>query len=177
MLSKMEKRGQFYIMAALIIVTGLFSLTSVSIWHKTNKEKEITWVSENFMLELEQATQYALYSEQDIFDVIENVSRNFREYSKIPLIVFYRHENKTKIINLLDEDIYVLAGRKEVRVRRGQSLETRADELVVTMVKEKIRKRIKIKEERIKFIFKQKLGNERYIVEGPRQENGWRMSK
>ncbi len=177
MLSKMEKRGQFYIMAALIIVTGLFSLAGVSVWHKTSKEKGINWISRNFMLELEQATQYALYSEQDIFDVIENVSRNFYNYSKSELLVFYRHENKTKIINLLDEDIYVLAGRKEARVRRGQSLETRANELVVTMAREKIRKRIKIEEERIKFIFKQKLGNERYVMEGPRQENGWRMSK
>ena len=78
--NKLNKKGQFYFIAALAIVAVLIGFTNIANYVKTEKQTEIYRLKEEILVEKLAVLDYALYSEetpQNITEILVNFSKAY----------------------------------------------------------------------------------------------------
>ena len=105
----MEKRGQFYLMAAIIIVGVLIAvvtITNFAITKESPGEIKIYHLSEDLKLEGEQVINFGVINKQNINTVLETFTKEYGEY-----------------ISNKENDIYFIYGDKKSINVIGYTLE------------------------------------------------------
>jgi len=104
----MNKRGQFYLVIALVISLGIVGVT-----HKVNTiEEPVLWedfdmVSQNYLRESSFVINYALENKDDVYVNLDNFTRAYLEYAKkrnpnLGLLYIYGNGSNITITNYLD---------------------------------------------------------------------------
>jgi hypothetical protein len=95
----MKKRGQFYLIAAIVIVgvvIGLAVTTNLIFEHgKSDRQKDI---QDEIKLESEYVINYGVFNEGDIVDLVENFAKQYASYigeNQDVLFVFGNKEDLT----------------------------------------------------------------------------------
>jgi hypothetical protein len=77
----MKKQGQFYILAAMIIIAIIITLASLTNYaYVREKPKKFYDLSNNLNLEGSNIIKYGLYGNQNIDSIIQNLTQIFSEY-------------------------------------------------------------------------------------------------
>jgi hypothetical protein len=79
----MEKRGQFYLMAAIIIVVvlvGVATVTNIAITRQSADEIKIYQLSQELELEGEQVVNFGIFNNRDVDDVLADFTEEYGEY-------------------------------------------------------------------------------------------------
>ena len=109
----MDKRGQFYLIMAIIFSLAIFIVTS-----KSNKIQEtvlfedFTRVSQNYVIEAPKTVNYALYSDEEVNPTLKNFTEDFLDFARktnpsiSPLYVYSNGSNIT-IVSYLNETTIV----------------------------------------------------------------------
>lgn len=78
-----SKRGQFYLVAAIIIALVVFSLATISNYAKENKEEPIVFdLKKELNLETGKVVDFAIYNKSDTNYLIENWTKVYVESQK-----------------------------------------------------------------------------------------------
>jgi len=105
----MNKRGQFYIIIAVVLSLAIFSITS-----QNNKIEDIksfydfSELSENYLEEAQKVVDYSIYNGEDINENLPQFTQNFLEYARktnpsIGLIYIYSNETNLTLKSYLNE--------------------------------------------------------------------------
>ncbi len=106
----MAKRGQFYILAAVILCIVIFGIT-VTV-NKIDQEVEATdfiGLAQNYVLETPELINYAIYEEEDPSELLIDFTDDFVNYARkrnpnLGLLYVYKdEEGEVKIVNYLQE--------------------------------------------------------------------------
>lgn len=77
----MEKRGQFYLIAAIVIVGVLIGIVTVSNFVvEHNKNYNFLDLQDELKLESENVINYGVYDDEDLSLLLENFAENYAEY-------------------------------------------------------------------------------------------------
>jgi len=76
----MDKRGQFYLLAAIVIVGIIVGLSAVSNYSKKNVSIRLYDLGEELGIESEQIIGYGVYQEEDVNSLLENFTELYTEY-------------------------------------------------------------------------------------------------
>lgn len=109
----MDKRGQFYLIMAIIFSLAIFIITS-----KNNKIQEtvlfedFTRVSQNYVSEAPRTVNYALYSDKEVNPTIRSFTEDFLSFARktnptISLLYIYSNTSNVTIVSYLDETTIV----------------------------------------------------------------------
>ncbi|MGD9275602.1 MAG: hypothetical protein PVJ67_00345 [Candidatus Pacearchaeota archaeon] len=80
----MEKRGQFYLMAALVIIVLIIGFAAVSNYSRTQEYTRAYDIGQELEIESAQVLSYGIYNENIGIEQMENLLDGFiEEYSKI----------------------------------------------------------------------------------------------
>ncbi|MEK6890889.1 MAG: hypothetical protein AABX03_02020 [Nanoarchaeota archaeon] len=94
----MNKRGQFYIIAAIVIIAALFGIATVTNYVVTKPDQiRQVQLSEELNLESESIINYGLFNGSDLYPLLENFTVQYAEYLSE------------------DNDIYFVYGDKDLR--------------------------------------------------------------
>jgi len=107
----MAKRGQFYILAAVILCIVIFGI-SVTV-NKIDQEVEATdfvELAQNYVLETPELINYAIYGDQAPSALLSKFTEDFVGYARkknprLGLVYVYKEEGTTKIKNYLSSEI------------------------------------------------------------------------
>ena len=109
----MDKRGQFYLIMAIIFSLAIFIITA-----KNNKIQEtvlfedFTRVSQNYVIEAPKTANYALYSDIEVNPTIKTFTEDFLDYARktnpsISLLYVYSNTSNVKVVSYLDQSTIV----------------------------------------------------------------------
>ena len=97
----MDRRGQFYLIAAVIIIAAIITTVTVSNYIITQpKQTRLYDLGEELKTEGASVINYGLYNEQDRFKIVQNFADQFKDYTAEQLenILFvYGGENNLSI--------------------------------------------------------------------------------
>ncbi len=104
------KRGQYFILAAVIIVIillGMYAITSYT--EMRPSQARIYDLSGNFLLEAQNVIDYGIYNDEDVNELLENFSYKFHEYAgnDTEFIVIYGNRSNLTIISFFQEEVNV----------------------------------------------------------------------
>jgi len=102
----MKKRGQFYLIAAVVIIMIILSLSTVSNYLITRKTPVKFYdLGEELGEESGRVVDYGVYSEEDISVLMSNFSDTFAEYSsETELIFVFGNKSSMSIIAFSSEE-------------------------------------------------------------------------
>lgn len=109
----MDKRGQFYLIMAIIFSLAIFIITA-----KNNKIQEIvlfedfTRVSQNYVIEAPKTANYALYSDREVNPTLKTFTEDFLDYARktnpsISLLYVYSNTSYITISSYLNQTTIV----------------------------------------------------------------------
>jgi len=104
------KRGQYFILAAVIIVIILLGMYAVTSYTEMKpSQARIYDLSGNFLLEAQNVIDYGIYNEEDVNELLENFSYKFHEYAgnDTEFIVIYGNRTNLTIISFFQETVNV----------------------------------------------------------------------
>lgn len=94
----LSKRGQFYLIAAVIIIIILFGLSGVTNYIKTKTPEVQTYeLSKELNLESESVINYGLFNSKDIDPLLASFAGNFTDYLSQNSDVYFVYGDETKI--------------------------------------------------------------------------------
>jgi len=113
-----NKKGQFYLIAAVIIIAMVFAITALVNQAKKQEFSEIQYAVEELSIEAEAVMDYAIKNEPtDINGRLETFTKNYSDYSNVENLYFvfgdtpdisiaaYRHTlPATIIVNVSEEE-------------------------------------------------------------------------
>jgi len=122
----MNKRGQYYLIAAMIIVIILASFLSVINYSSNKKDNSINEIQRELNIEIEKILEYAAYadlSDAESLTVFDNMSSNYIDkFPEKTLIFVYGNPEstiKTKGYNSREEIIYFNPGSEFKILKSG----------------------------------------------------------
>ncbi|MFA6023447.1 MAG: hypothetical protein WC781_05150 [Candidatus Pacearchaeota archaeon] len=93
-----NKRGQFYLIAAVIIIIILFGLSGVTNYIKTKTPEVQTYeLSKELNLESESVINYGLYNSKDTNTLLASFAGNFTDYLSQDSDVYFVYGDDSKI--------------------------------------------------------------------------------
>lgn len=109
----MDKRGQFYLIMAIIFSLAIFIITS-----KNNKIQEtvlfedFSRVSQNYVSEAPKTVNYAFYSDKEVNPTIKSFTEDFLSFARktnptISLLYVYSNGSNVAVVSYLDETTIV----------------------------------------------------------------------
>lgn len=117
-----NKRGQFYIIAAMIIIAVIIGFASISNYAKTKKNPRIYDLGKELGIETGYVYDYGVYNETDINSLINHWSDVYLNYTKDQEVIekwifVYGKENElTAMVFFSAETGSVSIGRSEIIV-------------------------------------------------------------
>lgn len=120
----MDKRGQVYILAALILTAVLYGISRQSnLLFQENIEDDFNKLSENYNIESAILINSLLNNNADVVDGFSNFTVLFTSYSKsqnpsFGLIYAFDFENEIQIGNFLSKEIIIDSGTGETSLSR-----------------------------------------------------------
>src|SRR3989344_7788193 len=105
----MDKRGQFYIIIAIIISLAFFSIiTPQNRVEETILFQDFNDVSLNYVQEAPKVANYGIFNDLDVKDVLSDFTRNFLTFAKqrnptIELIYVYNNGTNVNMKSYLNE--------------------------------------------------------------------------
>ncbi len=100
MLKRASKKGQFYIVAALIIITALIGIISVSNYSRKESNLQINSIKKELQAEIRYTTDYLLYNEysqDERHNFLTEFSRNYSSYIGKDKSVYFVFGNTSNI--------------------------------------------------------------------------------
>ena len=109
----MDKRGQFYLIIAIIFSLAIFIITT-----KSNKIQEtvlfedFTRVSQNYVTEAPKTVNYAIYSDKEVNPTLKIFTEDFLDFARktnpsISLLYIYSNGSNVTVVSYLDETTIV----------------------------------------------------------------------
>jgi len=106
----MNKRGQFYIITAIIFIAVIFSLVAISNYIKPNPSPDKFYqAAENYFYEVSRVFDYSLSEDpSNLADKVDEFTTDFITYGtnidpKMELIYIYGNEKKVVVMNYAEE--------------------------------------------------------------------------
>lgn len=115
----MNKRGQFFILTAVIIAAILVTFSQTINYAKTNKEPEKFYdFSSQIKQEGGEAINYGLYNGKDISPIMEDYITKLSQHAKsldpnMELLIIYGNKNTVTIENYARNDTEFMAGNSK----------------------------------------------------------------
>ncbi len=109
----MDKRGQFYLIMAIIFSLAIFIITA-----KNNKIQEtvlfedFTRVSQNYVTEAPKTANYAIYKDYEVTPILKNFTEDFLDFARktnptISLLYVYSNTSNITITSYLNQTTIV----------------------------------------------------------------------
>jgi len=169
----MEKRGQFYLIATIIITAIIIGFAAVVNYSEEKSSVKIYELGEELKIESEKILDYGIYNELDetgMDALLTNFIGNYSKYSeeKDLYFIFGNRENITVIAYQESEDeIYVDVGtgnnKLDISNGKGRDEFSNVNEAIITI--RGIGYKFEIKNgENFYFVISQEIEGERYVV-------------
>lgn len=84
----MNKRGQFYLIAAVIIIAMVFGITALVNQATKQEFSEIQYAGEELSIEAEAVLDYGIKNNQDMDILLEHFTKNYSDYSNVENLYF-----------------------------------------------------------------------------------------
>lgn len=130
----MQKRGQFYLLTALILC--LVTFTAIKAAHKTeyNHDERFNELIENFVIEAPRVINYAAYSGYDINHTFSSFEEDFYSYvnslnAKIWMIYVIHDHDKIMVKNSYNDTVTV----NQNTVNAGETYQTQESQLTISL--------------------------------------------
>lgn len=109
-----NKRGQFYLITTIIIITIIASLVVVSNYSNQRSDVKINYIKEEIEIESEKVLDYALKNNKNIKESLENFTKTYSDYSNAENLYFlFGNENEITLAGykkLSSGNIFINAG-------------------------------------------------------------------
>ena len=178
-----NKRGQFYLIAALIIIVILGSFATLYFRNGEESTSKIYDLREELNIESENVLDYGTYNNKNAIDLIENFSEDYADYKGEGKSIVFIYGNNDDIYQLTYDE----ATRGGVSLSSGSSLQISGSEenkerlniqregnkrSVNVKFSENITREIELSEgENFYFIISEETEDETYIAESSDSEN------
>lgn len=168
-----ERRGQFFLISALILILVIFSLTSYKVLTRKNSFRQsVTPLGEEIYDESGWVIDYGLYNNEDNLNAFlsELSSKILNENQNIELVYFFGNSTHINVLNLGEEKIVLDLDGNKVEVENIEKfsnigLGDTSTRVKVDLNNENIKSKIKILERRgINFI-KFRLNETEYVID------------
>ncbi len=132
----MNKRGQIYVISALILSVIIYGLSGQFNRIEVDPQTDFSEISDNYAGESSRVVNYALYSAKDISQTLASFTKDFLEYARskepnIGLVYVYGDDQKTLVENYLKtEDTILIETADETRPMWSHSTETPTEMVV-----------------------------------------------
>ena len=97
-MKRWNKRGQFYLIAAVTIVTMIVVLTSMPIYTKKKIPEDYKNLGRELEIESERVLDYTTKTGADKDKTLENFTKDFENYAGQESEIYYIHMNESKYI-------------------------------------------------------------------------------
>ena len=77
----LNKRGQFYLLAAIIIITVIVGFAAISNYAKKKSSVKLYDIKDELQIESGEVLEYGVSSRQDIGDLIDDFIEKYQEYA------------------------------------------------------------------------------------------------
>ena len=77
----MKKRGQFYLLTTIIIITIIVSLITVSNYSRERSNIKFFYLGEELEIESEKVLDYGIKNNKNMKELLENFTRDYSNYS------------------------------------------------------------------------------------------------
>lgn len=193
---KREKRGQFFLIAAVVIIAVIVSIVTITNYTQRKDVVRLYDLGEELGIESQQVLDYGTYSELDeaeMTELIENFIENYVTYIEEDKNIYFVFGNKLKINvvgyqDIQEEDVEVCFdvgghGQEEGVVEEGQCTsylnvgETQGfskenqeeiDRVTIKIGGEEYQFRLKYGEN-FYFVIWQEIGGEKHVVTSPEE--------
>ncbi len=169
-----QKRGQFYLIAAVIIMGIVIGIGSISNFAEKKSYNEIYDFGEELKIESEKVLDHGIYNKKNIKSLLTDFTKDYANYTRGEKDLYFVFGNEDLISGvayqyLSDETIYVNIGEgNEELIADGEVHEIgnpTGEEITIIIEEENYNFKLK-KGENFYFIVSQEIGNEKYIVTG-----------
>jgi len=132
----MDKKGQIYVISALILSVIIYGLSGQFNRIETEPQTDFSEISDNYATESSRVVNYALYSAKDIRQTLTLFTKDFLEYARskepnIGLVYVYGDDQRTLIENYLKtEDTILVETADEIKPMWSHSTETPTEMVV-----------------------------------------------
>ena len=91
----MKKRGQFYLITTIIIITMIAGLVIVSNYSRERSNIRLDYLGEELGIESEKVLDYGIKNDKNIKDLLENFTKTYSVYSSAENLYFiFGNENE-----------------------------------------------------------------------------------
>jgi len=77
----MKKKGQFYLLTTIIIITIIVSLITVSNYSRERSNIKFNYLGEELEIESEKVLDYGIKNNKNLKELLENFTRDYSDYS------------------------------------------------------------------------------------------------
>jgi len=123
----MEKRGQFYIILAVILALGIFGVVSES--NKAEQPvftQDFSELSQNYLRESPKVVNYAIYQKEDVNSTLSGFTEDFLQQARktnpgLSILYIYSNGSEVKVRSYLDESTVIYSEDRSAQLLFGQS--------------------------------------------------------
>lgn len=169
----MQKRGQFYLISTIIIVTLISSILFISNYSNQKTENQFDFLKEELVSESTKVIDYGIKNNQDIQTLLKNFTEDYSNYSQAEDSYFlFGDRSEITLAGLKKESsgnvvINFGAGNEELFLSPGiynsKDFSNPNDTIEITLEERKYDFTLK-SGENFYFILSKKIGDEKYIV-------------
>lgn len=173
----MNKGGQFFLMAALIIVGALIGLTSVANYvHTTQEKTQLADLGREIGFEARQVLDYGVYNEQDSALLLQSLISNYSSYVAQDQVVFvYGNASNLSAYTLVERQVGVVGidtggdtpTAVPLTISQGARAEVQTDDEDVVVSVNNIEYRFRLREgQNFYFVLIREENDDRFVATG-----------
>lgn len=121
--SKLNKRGQFYILTALLLIIPTYTLISQN-YIPIKKITNLDILSQNYVEEGKNTINNAIYSDQNVFLELDSYTQEFITYANtknvdLQILYIIKYDEKIKVVNYLKKESNIMPG--DINLQKSES--------------------------------------------------------
>jgi len=122
----MKKRGQFYLITTIIIITMVASLIVVSNYSRERSNIKFDYLGEELGIESEKILDYGIKNNKNIKELLENFTKVYSNYSSVENLYFiFGNKNEITVAGYKELSsgiifIDVGSGNEEINFNKGE---------------------------------------------------------
>ncbi len=164
-----NKRGQFYLIAAIIIVIVVAGFITVSNYSKKKTSVKIYDLGEELGIESQNVIDYGTYQEKDLDALLDEFTDSYAEYAKDNKNLYFLFGDATSIrvkaYQEIEEEVSVDGSPLPVDNGKGEGTYTPDNPVIISI--EDVEYQFDLVEgENFYFIISQEIEGEKYVITG-----------